>query len=118
MLIRLTYTEGYFKKDGEILINFLLFSHSVMSDCLHNPWTAAHQAALSDTISLSLLKLMSIESVMPSNHLILCRPLLLLSMFPSIRFFSSQLGLCMHLWNISHIIMAFSLLIFFEDFAF
>ena len=47
------------------------------------PWTAAHQASLSLTISCSLLKLMSIESVMPSNHLILCRPLLLLpSIFP------------------------------------
>ena len=50
------------------------------------PWTAAHQASLSFTISQSLLKLMSIELVMPSNHLILCYPLLLLpSVFPSIR---------------------------------
>ena len=50
------------------------------------PWTAAHQASLSITISRSLRKLMSIESVMPSNHLILCRPLLLLpSIFPSVR---------------------------------
>ena len=55
------------------------------------PWTAAHQASLSFTISLSLLKLMSIESVMPSNHLILCLPLLLLpSMFSSIRVFSNE----------------------------
>ena len=51
-------------------------------------WTAAHQASLSITNSRSLLKLMSIESVMPSNHLILCRPLLLPSIFPSIRVFS------------------------------
>ena len=52
------------------------------------PWTAAHQASLSFTNSQSLLKLMSIESVMPSNHLILCHPLLLLpSIFPSIRVF-------------------------------
>ena len=51
-------------------------------------WTVAHQASLSFTISQSLLKLMSVESVMPSNHLILCRPLLLLpSIFPSIRVF-------------------------------
>ena len=50
------------------------------------PWTAARQASLSITISQSLLKLMSIESVMPSNHLILCRPLLLTpSILPSIR---------------------------------
>ena len=58
------------------------------------PWTAAHQSSLSFTISRSLLKLMSIESVMPSNHLILCRPLLLLpSIFPSIRVFSSESAL-------------------------
>ena len=58
------------------------------------PWTAAHQASLSVTNSRSLLKLMSIESVMPSNHLILCHPLLLLpSIFPSIRVFSNKLVL-------------------------
>ena len=57
------------------------------------PWTAARQASLSITNSQSLLKLMSIESVMPSNHLILCRPLLLPSVFPSIRVFSSELAL-------------------------
>ena len=55
------------------------------------PWTAAHQASLSITNSRSLPKLMSITSVMPSNHLILCRPLLLLpSIFPSIRVFSNE----------------------------
>ena len=55
------------------------------------PWTSAHQASLSITNSQSLLKLMSTESVMPSNHLILCRPLLLLpSIFPSIRVFSNK----------------------------
>ena len=59
------------------------------------PWTAAHQASLSITNSQSLLKLMSIESVMPSNYLILCRPLLLLpSIFPSIRVFFNELALC------------------------
>ena len=59
-----------------------------------NPWTAACQASLSVTSSQSLLKLMSIESVMPSNYLILCHPLLLLpSIFPSIRVFSSELVL-------------------------
>ena len=58
------------------------------------PWTAARQASLFFTTSCSLLKLMSIESVMPSNHLILCRPLFLPpSVFPSIRVFSSQSGL-------------------------
>ena len=59
------------------------------------PMTVACQASLSITNSQSLLELMSIESVMPSNHLILCLPLLLLpSIFPSIRVFSSELTLC------------------------
>ena len=58
------------------------------------PWTAAHQASLSITNSQNLFKLMSIESVMPSNHLILCRPLLLLpSIFTSIRVFSNESAL-------------------------
>ena len=68
----------------------LLFSHSVTSD-FATPWTAAHQASLSFTISWSLHKLIPIESVMPSNHFILCCSLLLLSsIFPSIRVFSSE----------------------------
>ena len=54
------------------------------------PWTAIHQASLSITNSWNLLKLRSIESVMPSNHLILCCPLLLPSIFPSIRVFSNE----------------------------
>ena len=59
------------------------------------PCTAARQASLSISKSQSLLKLMSIESVMPSNHLIFCRPLLLLpSVFPSIRVFSNESALC------------------------
>ena len=60
-----------------------------MSDSV-TPWTAARQASLSVTNSQSLLKLMSIVLVMPSNHLILCHPLLLPSIFPSIRVFSSE----------------------------
>ena len=61
---------------------------------LCNPWTAAGQASLSFTISQSLFKLMSIELVMSSNHLILCHPLLLLpSIFPSIRVFSNESAL-------------------------
>ena len=65
---------------------------SVTKSCLFaTPWTAAHQAYLSITNSRSLLKFMSIESVIPSNHLILCHPLLLLpSIFPSIRVFSNE----------------------------
>ena len=59
------------------------------------PWTVAGQASLSFTISQSFFKLMSIESVIPSNHLILCHLLLLLpSIFPSIRVFSYELALC------------------------
>ena len=54
------------------------------------PWTAACQASLSVTNSWSLLKLMSVDSVMPSNHLIFCHPLLLTSIFPSIRVFSNE----------------------------
>ena len=69
----------------------VLFSRSVVSDSL-TPWTAARRASLSITNSRSPPKPMSIESVMPSNHLILCRPLLLLpSVFPSIRVSLNQL---------------------------
>ena len=64
------------------------------------PWTAAHQASLSFTISRSLLKVMSIESPMPSNHLILCRPLLLPSIFPSIRVLFNELALPIRWQNI------------------
>ena len=60
------------------------------------PWTAARQASLSITNFQCLLKLMSIELVMPSNHLILCRPLLLPSIFSSIRFFSNELAHCIN----------------------
>ena len=71
-------------------INSVQFSRSVMSDPM-TPWTAACQASLSITNSRSLLKLMSIEWVMPSNHLILCHSLLLPpSIFPSIRVFSKE----------------------------
>ena len=69
------------------------------------PWTAAHQASLSITNSWSPPKAMSIESVMPSNHLILCHPLLLLpSIFPSIRVFSNESALCIRwpkYWSLS-----------------
>ena len=102
---------------GSILTNyFFLIEVSISSSCqmfLHKvkclfssvqslsharlfaaPWTAACQASLSITNFQSLLKLMAIESVMPSNHLILCCPLLLLpSIFPSIRAFSSEVAL-------------------------
>ena len=77
------------------LISSIQFSRSVVSEFLRpHPWTTAHQASLSITNSRSPPKPMSIESVMPSNHLILCRPLVLLpSTFPSIRVFSNESAL-------------------------
>ena len=76
-----------------------------MSDSA-TPWTAAHQASPSITNSRSLLKLMSIGSMMPSNHLIFCCPLLLLpSIFPSIRVFSNESALCIRwpkYWTLSN----------------
>ena len=73
----------------------LLLTSAQSCPLFATPWTAACQASLSITNSQSLPKLMSIESVMPANHLILCRPLLLLpSIFPSIRFFSNESDLC------------------------
>ena len=78
--------------DIPIFLSFQ-FSHSIVSNCA-TTWTTAHQASLSITHSQSLLKLRSIVFVMPSNHLILCHPLLLLpSIFPSIRVFSNDLNL-------------------------
>ena len=75
------------------------FSHSVVSDSFVTPWTAAHQASLSITNTRSLPKLMSIESMMLSNHLILGHPLLLLpSIFPSIRVFSNESAICIR-WS-------------------
>ena len=70
------------------------FSRSVQCPLFATPWTAARQVSLSITNSRRLLKLMSIESVMPPNHLILCHPLLLLPLiFPSTRVFSNELTL-------------------------
>ena len=74
----------------EVSISLVEFSHSVMSDSA-TPWTAAHSISLSITNSWSLLKFMSIELVMPSSHLILCRPLLLLpSIFAGIMVFLNE----------------------------
>ena len=70
------------------------------------PWTTTHQASLPFTISQSLLNLMSIELVMPSNHLILCCTLLLPSIFPSIRVFSNESVLCIRwpkYWSLQQI---------------
>ena len=73
----------------------LLFSHPVMSDSLWPPWTTAHQASSSLTISPSLPKFTSFASVMPSSYLILWCPILLLpSIFPSMRDFSNESAVC------------------------
>ena len=81
------FTEG--RRAGQLV---QLFSRTQL---FVTPWTEAHQPSLLITNYRVLLKLMSIESVMPSNHLILCRPLLLLpSIFPSIRVFSNESVLC------------------------
>ena len=82
--------------------SFLPHFNSVAQSCLTlcDPMTAARQASLSITNSWSLLKLISVESKMPSNHLILCHPLLLLpSIFPSIRVFSIESVLCIRWWK-------------------
>ena len=74
-------------------------------------WTAAHQASLTFTISQSLLKLTSIELVIPSNHLILCRPLLLPLIFPSIRVFSNESASCIRwpkYWSFCFIISRYN----------
>ena len=88
------------KREADIVVQLL--SHVQL---FATPWAAACQASLSFAVSQSLLKLVIIESVMLSNHLILCHPLLLLpSIFPSIRVFSSELALhirCPKYWNFS-----------------
>ena len=81
--------------DSNVLLSSVQFSPLICVQYFATPWTAARQASLSITNSQSLLKLMSIETVMPSNHLILCHPLLLLpSIFLSTRVFSNESVLC------------------------
>ena len=92
----------WFRKRRGIFVVIQLLNHVRL---FVTPWTAAPQASLSSTISWSMLKLVSIELVIPSNQLILCCPLLLLpSIFPSIRVFSNVLALCIRwpkYWNFS-----------------
>ena len=68
----------------------IVFQSFSCAQLFATPWTAAHQASRPFTISWSLLKVMSIELVMPSNHLVLCHPLLLPSIFPSMRVLSNE----------------------------
>ena len=98
------------RMDEKLVVNIHngIFSSVQSLSCVRlfaTPWTAAHQGPLSITNSWSLLKLMSIELVMPSNHLILCCSLLLLpSIFPSIRAFSNESVLCIRwpkYWSLS-----------------
>ena len=94
------------------VISSVQFSCSVMSDSA-TPWTAAHQGSVSISNYRSLLKLMPIKPVMPSNHIILCHPLLLLpSIFPSIMVFSNESVLCIRCpeyWSFSqyHFILVY-----------
>ena len=83
------------KSMRSMLFNISSFQSLSRVQLFATPWTTAHHASLFITNSCSLLKLTSIESVMPSNHLILCHPLLFLpSICPSNMFFSNQLALC------------------------
>jgi len=93
LLFHKTWDKNYFscnlklKSEKWQMFSSVQFSHSVRSNSV-TPWSAPWQASLPIINFCSLLKLMSTESVMPSNHLILCRPLLPPSIFPSIRVFS------------------------------
>ena len=78
----------------KVLLSLVIVHSPSRVQLFATPWTAAHQFSLSPTISWSLPKFMSIALVMPSNHLILCHPLLLPSIFPSLRVFCSELALC------------------------
>ena len=90
-LLFLFPSPSVFKNQFSSVHSVQFFSHVHL---FATPWTAARQASLSIINSQSLLKLMSIELVMPSNHLILCLPLLPPSIFPSIRVFSNESVLC------------------------
>ena len=82
------------RKDKGLMIHFVFVQWLSCVQLFATPWTAAHQASLSFTISLSLLELMSFEWMMPSNNLSHCHPLLFLpSIFPSIRVFSNESAL-------------------------
>ena len=94
------------------LVLYLAVQSLIRVHLFASPCTVAHQAFLSFIVSLSLLRLMSIKSVMLSNHLILCYPFLLLpSIFPSIRVFSSESALCIKwskYWSFSFSISSFN----------
>ena len=97
-LITLTFISKekkcIFLRNQNALKNFIAIAVQ-LHPALCDPWTAAPQTSFSFTKSRSLLKLMSIELVMPSNHFILCHPLFLPSIFPSIRVFSNESVICL-----------------------
>ena len=89
--IRSSPLSQLFVSSGQCTV---VVAQSLVVSSSSTPWTAAHQCSLPFTVCRSLLKLMSIESLMPSKHLILCHPLLILpSIFPSIRIFSNESAL-------------------------
>ena len=95
-------------KNGWFIMCFVVVQSINYARLFVTPWTAAHQASLSSTVSRSLFRLMSIVLMMPSNHPILCHPLLLLpSIFSSIKVFSSELVLC--IWWSKHWSFSFSI---------
>ena len=104
-LLLLLYFQSLQSRKQSLSMNVVVAQPLSHVQLFVTPWTAVNQAFLFFTISWSLLKLMSIEKVMPSNHLILCRLLLLLlSMFPNIRVFFSELTLCIrwpNYWSFS-----------------
>jgi len=93
-----THYESDAKSGWHVRLGLVQFSSVQSLSCvwlIETPWTAAHQASLSTITSQSLLKPTSIESVMPSNHLILCHSFLLPSVFPSTRVFFNESAFCM-----------------------
>ena len=103
---KFTCMSSTYQSYGFVVVVFQLLSHVQL---FVTPWTTSDKASLSFTISQSLLKLMSIESVMPFNHLILHGPLLLLpSIFPSIRGFSNELAFHPKYWSFSFCIGPFN----------
>ena len=109
-ILLLTPCEYYSDKPVHVLSNFIISCCCCSFSCVLlfvSPWTAAPQVSLSFAISQNFLKFMSIKSMMPSNHLILCHPLLLPSIFPRIRVFSNESALCIRwpkYWSFSFII--------------
>ena len=107
-VVRVFSLDIYLQNSAGLAFPKMVSQFSSLAQCVQlfaTPWTPAHQSSLFFTNPQSLLKLMSVKSVMPSNHLTLCHPLLFLpSIFPSIRVFSKESVLCIRwpkYWNFS-----------------